>query len=523
MVTGDRFISFGSRVLTHAEAFPSRRAVVCDGDALTYGALLKKARRCAARIQASGLEAGGSRRVAVIASNSLDFVVLIVACQLAGIPIAPLPCLVSADALARMIDDSNTTLLFHDRDHAAIALSAIGLALNGAAVTVVDIGGPEVGSLLDDWLAESDATPLAIEINPQWESDLIYSSGTTGIPKGISQSHAGRVAQNISLAQLGIGNGVGVLHTVGQYSNFGMIAIFLALWWGGTFFVMRKLSGSGLVAILDEEIIDLTFVAPATLIRALDTPGFAAAVQGQSCIKLSSGAPLTKELKQRTLSCWHGPLIDAYGQTETGALTLLRVHEVSEDKVGSVGVPLPTTLLRIIDDAGNALPVGMEGEIAGHTPTLMSGYHAREDATASAYWFDEQGRRFVRTGDIGRLDADGYLWLCDRKKDMIISGGFNVYPADIERVLLSHPAVYEAAVVGCPSTRWGESPVAFLTLRDGQSVGAEEIRAWVNSRVGPVQRVAAVRIVADLPRGSLGKLLKRELRDEMARTIGTLP
>ena len=118
---------------------------------------------------------------------------------------------------------------------------------------------------------------------------------------------------------------------------------------------------------------------------------------------------------------------------------------------------------------------------------------------------------------------EGYLWLCDRKKDMIISGGFNVYPADIERVLVTHPAVFEAAVVGCPSTRWGETPVAFLTLRDGHAADPEELRTWVNSQVGSVQRVAAVKIVPVLPRGSLGKLLKRELREELAREVGTLP
>jgi long-chain acyl-CoA synthetase len=516
-------MSFGSRVLAHAAAYPGRRAVVCDGDALTYGALIAKARRCAARIQACGLEAGGSRRVAVLASNSLDYAVVIVACQLVGTSVAPLPCLVSADALARMLDDSATALLFHDREYAELARSAVDGARNGAALTVVEIGGLDGGPSLDDWLDSSLAEPSHVQIEPRWESDLIYSSGTTGMPKGISQSHAGRVAQNVSLAQLGIGEGAGVLHTVGQYSNFGMIAIYLSLWWAGTYFIMRKFSAPELVRVLAEETIHLVFVAPATIIRAVDAPGFEAAVKGKSSIKLSSGSQLTLPLKRRVLASWPGPLLDAYGQTETGALTLLRAHEVPEEKLGSVGIPLPTTVLRILDEDGNVLPPGSEGEIAGHTPTLMSGYHGRPEATVSAYWYDDQGRRYVRTGDIGRLDTDGYLWLCDRKKDMIISGGFNVYPADIERVLVTHPAVFEAAVVGCPSTRWGETPVAFLTLRDGHAADPEELRAWVNSQVGSVQRVAAVKIVPDLPRGSLGKLLKRELREELAREVGTLP
>jgi acyl-CoA synthetase (AMP-forming)/AMP-acid ligase II len=183
---------------------------------------------------------------------------------------------------------------------------------------------------------------------------------------------------------------------------------------------------------------------------------------------------------------------------------------------------LPSAMVKILSDEGEELPPDAEGEIAGHSTTLMSTYHGRADAAAAATWHDASGRRFIRTGDVGRLDADGYLWLCDRKKDLIISGGYNIYPADIERAFQGHPEVLEVAVVGFPSAKWGETPVAFVTLREGSTATEAELRDWVNSRVARIQRVAEVRLLDALPSGTMGKILKRELRREFADTIGTL-
>jgi long-chain acyl-CoA synthetase len=173
----------------------------------------------------------------------------------------------------------------------------------------------------------------------------------------------------------------------------------------------------------------------------------------------------------------------------------------------------------LIDDAGNEVPQGQVGEVVGYSKVVMNGYHNQPGKTSEAEWFDSAGNRFIRTGDIGRFDAEGFLTLLDRKKDMIISGGFNVYPSDLEAVLGQHPAVLEAAVVGVPSRRWGETPVAFVVARPGQSPSAEELQAFVAERVGKTQRLSDVRVVQALPRSSIGKVLKRELRDE----YGTLP
>ncbi|WP_174286265.1 class I adenylate-forming enzyme family protein [Sphingomonas bacterium] len=510
--------SLGWRVLGHARNHPERRAVVCDGAASTYREMAGLALRCASRLRNMGLVGGGNTRVGLLANNSLDFAAAALACQLAGVALVPLPALVTPDALGRMIDDAGVVLLFHDRDHDRQALIATAQA--SANVQLVPIGGAE--PTLERWCRSTE--PLdAKSIDPSWTSDLIYSSGTTGTPKGIAQSFGSRGAQCVSLAPLGVGPDTNLLHTISMYSNFGLSALLLSLWWGGTFFMLRKFSGAAVVDILAGERIDMAWFAPATLVRTVEAPGFADAVRGHPCIKLCAGAPLSDTQKRQVVEGWDGPFFDVYGQTETGTLTMLPMHAAPSDKWKSVGTVLPSVQVRILDDDDNVLPPGAEGEIAGHSTTLMAGYHARDEANASAHWRDEAGRLYVRTGDVGRIDEDGYLWLCDRKKDMIISGGYNIYPADIERVLSDHPAVFEAAVVGCASHRWGETPVAFLTLREGASADEEELRAWVNARVGTMQRVAAVRILAALPNGTMGKILKRTLRDEHAASLGTLP
>ena len=150
------------------------------------------------------------------------------------------------------------------------------------------------------------------------------------------------------------------------------------------------------------------------------------------------------------------------------------------------------------------------GEVFGRSMAMMTGYHRQPGKTAEAEWFDDQGRRYIRTGDVGRFDEDGFLILHDRRKDMVISGGFNVYPSDLEAVLRRHPAVLDAAVVGVPSVEWGETPVAFVVLRD--HTAPEAVREWVNGQVGKTQRLAAIRAIAELPRSAIGKVLKRELR-----------
>ncbi|HZD51767.1 MAG TPA: hypothetical protein VE175_01860, partial [Woeseiaceae bacterium] len=178
--------------------------------------------------------------------------------------------------------------------------------------------------------------------------------------------------------------------------------------------------------------------------------------------------------------------------------------------------PCPGQALAIIDDEGNELGPGEPGEIVGSGALLMSGYHNKDADTEAATWVHPSGSRWLRTGDIGRIDAEGFLYLVDRKKDMIISGGQNIYPADIEAVVLAHDGVSESAVIGVASPKWGETPVAIVVARSGDSLDPDAVTEWVNQRLGKQQRIAATILVDALPRNPNGKILKRELRQRFA-------
>jgi acyl-CoA synthetase (AMP-forming)/AMP-acid ligase II len=228
--------------------------------------------------------------------------------------------------------------------------------------------------------------------------------------------------------------------------------------------------------------------------------------------KFSTSAPFHAELKADILKRWPGALTEYYGLTEGGGTCILFAH-LHPTKLHTVGQPAEGHDIRLIDEDGVEVPRGDSGEVVGRSPGMMTGYHKRPDLTAAAEWFDAEGRRFIRTGDVGRFDEDGFLTLHDRRKDMVISGGFNIYPSDLEAVLRPHPAVADVAVVGVPSAEWGETPVAFCVLKPGAAESAEDLRQWANAQVGKTQRLHAVRLVDELPRSAIGKVLKRELRD----------
>jgi acyl-CoA synthetase (AMP-forming)/AMP-acid ligase II len=249
--------------------------------------------------------------------------------------------------------------------------------------------------------------------------------------------------------------------------------------------------------------------------RIMALPQFDAPDLAAYRFKFCTSAPFNAALKADVVRRWPGGLIEFYGMTEGGGTCILAAHE-HPTKLHTVGPPSANHDIRLIDEAGRELPRAFPseiGEVVGHSAGMMTGYHRQPAKTREAEWFDAEGKRFIRTGDVGRFDEDGFLVLMDRRKDLVISGGFNVYPSDLEAVLREHPAVADAAVVGVPSETWGETPIAFVVARPGSAADAAEIQQWVNARVGKTQRLARLDLVDDLPRSAIGKVLKRELRD----------
>jgi acyl-CoA synthetase (AMP-forming)/AMP-acid ligase II len=232
-------------------------------------------------------------------------------------------------------------------------------------------------------------------------------------------------------------------------------------------------------------------------------------------MKFCTSAPFPAELKAEVLRRMPGGLVEFFGMTEGGVSFVFPAH-LHPDKLHTVGRASEGHAVRIIDEGGRDVPPGTPGEIVGQSPATMNGYKNRPDLTAKAFWMAPDGALWLRTGDIGRIDEDGFLTLMDRAKDMIISGGFNIYPSDIEAVLLGLPGVVEAAVVGIASDRWGETPVAFVVASGAE---AEGLRSAANARLGKTQRLAALVLVDELPRSHIGKVLKRELRDGFAGSV----
>ncbi len=311
---------------------------------------------------------------------------------------------------------------------------------------------------------------------------------------------------------LGYGPESVTLASTPLYSNTTLVSVIPALVRGGAVILMRKFDARRFLALAQKHRATHAMLVPVQYRRLMDLPEFDSFDLSAFKMKTCTSAPFAADLKADILKRWPGGLVEIYGMTEGGGACLLAAHEFP-DKLHTVGRPAPGHDIRIIGEDGVEQPHGETGEVVGRSLAIMTGYHNQPKKTSEAEWYSPDGDRFIRTGDVGRFDEDGFLVLGDRKKDMIISGGFNIYPSDLEAELAQHDAVAESAVVGIASRDWGETPAAFVVLKPGAEADPEVLRQWVNARVGKTQRLSYLLVVPTLPRSSIGKVLKRELRD----------
>jgi len=405
-----------------------------------------------------------------------------------------------------MVADSGARLLLVDASADAVVGDGAGLP------PLISVDSAARGTPFEDWIAAPGSTSKDVEIDPAMPFNIIYSSGTTGTPKGIVQPHGMRWTHVMRGGRFGYSRDTVTLLATPLYSNTTLVVFFPTIAFGGTVVLMDKFDVDRYLALAERHRVTHTMLVPVQYQRLMASPRFADHDLSSFRMKFCTSAPFAAALKADVLARWPGGLVEFYGMTEGGGTCILAAHE-HPDKLHTVGRPSEGHDIRVIDEAGRELPPGATGEVVGHSAGMMAGYHGQPEKTAEAEWFDATGKRFIRTGDVGRFDDDGFLVLVDRRKDMIISGGFNLYPSDLETVLREHPAVAEAAVAGVPSERWGETPAAWVVARAGTSVDAEALRAWANERVGKTQRIAFLTLVDELPRSAIGKVLKRELRD----------
>jgi long-chain acyl-CoA synthetase len=472
----DPFGSLSTLVRQHAAQAPDRIALTDGARSVTYAEL--DARMSAI---AGGLRIAPGDRVAICAGNSINYAVVMLATLRAGGVPALVPPSVTDEARAAMIADSGARIVFDE------------------GVLRSPPEGPT--SFRDHEPTPGDAF------------NIIYSSGTTGAPKGIVQPHSMRWVHMQRGPAYDYDETSITLLSTPLYSNTTLVSFYPTIAMGGTAVIMAGRFDPGAYLALAEKVrATHTMLVPVQYQRLMAFEGFGRFDLGAFRMKLSTSAPFRAPLKEEVLTRWPGGLVEYYGMTEGGATCVLAAH-IDRDKLHTVGKPGQGVEIMLLDEDGGVAPPGEAGEVAGRSAAMMLGYHNRPRETAEAEWHDAQGRRFIRTGDVGRFDEAGFLTLVDRRKDMIISGGFNIYPSDLEAVLRGHPDVRDVAVVAAPSEQWGETPVAFVV--PNRATDAGELRDWANARLGKPQRIAAVQFIDELPRSAIGKVLKRELREQV--------
>ena len=460
---------------------PHGPALADPSGSLTNGELLVGVLAVARRLDALGIGVGDV--VALKLNNRIDFVVLLFAVWRVGATITPVNPSLTAVEVARQLDDSGARLLIVEQEDTTPT----------SGVTVLPVGD----------LYGATGTDPKPHLDPATLALLIYTSGTTGVPKGVMLDHANLDAMTAMGQQaLEVGPDDRCLLILPLFHVNGIVVSILTPLLAGasvviadrfnpnTFFQTiereRPTYFSAVLAALPEEVLP-------------DTSSVRFAVCG--------AAPASAELLTRFEERYGFPLVEGYGLSEgTCASTINPVSGTRN--AGTVGIPVPGQELRIVDAGGQELPQGTVGEVVVRGPNVMRGYLGRPDDTAVVIidgW--------LHTGDIGHLDADGYLTLVGRSKEMIIRGGENIYPKEIEDVLASHPSVLEAAVIGVPDETWGEVVVAFVQARPGSTIDLKELRARCSASLSGYKRPKSIHIVESLPKNAVGKLDKKSLRN----------
>jgi acyl-CoA synthetase (AMP-forming)/AMP-acid ligase II len=500
------FVAMPGMIDAAAKRHPGKVALASDGERIVWGDFHRAISRVAAGLAQAGI--GRGDRVAILAPTVPAYLEVFLGALRAGACAVPLPTLSGDAALdAILADCSPAAILVVDeyRDLLAAARLPSSLALRLA----LDFDAPGWTGYLA-WRDRQTDTPPPVAIAPGDPFNIIYSSGTTGSPKGIEQSHLMRSQHCVRMARLGLDAEARAIVSTPLYSNTTLVAALPTLAAGGGLVLMRRFDVAGFLDLCEREAVTHAMLVPVQYRRILEHPAFDRADLSSFRGKFSTSAPFEPALLARVLERWPGRMVSIYGLTEGGVTAVLDAT-ARPDKLDTVGLPPEGGAIAILGEDGTLIAAGEIGEIVGRATAVMTGYYRRRDLTEATVWRDADGLAWLRTGDLGFLDDEGFLHLVGRRKDMIISGGFNIYPADLEVVLSAHPAVAEAAVVGVPSDRWGETPLGFVVPGNDAAADPQAILDWANSRLGKLQRLAGIEIVAELPRSSIGKVLKREL------------
>lgn len=492
---------------------PNATACVFQARRRTFAQLRDRVARLAAGLRELGVRPGD--RIAMLALNSDHYLEFIYACFWVGAVINPVNTRWSPIEIAYSLNDCASQVLLVDDNFAHLVEPLQALCANLRTIIQCGEGSASPGWLSWDGLV--DRLPMDdVQRGGEDLAAVLYTGGTTGLPKGVKLSHANLASNALStLAAASRPELDTVLHVAPLFHIGGLAAVLQTMLRGAIHVLLSAFDTAEVLTTIANERVGETFLVPTMLRRLLDDPGFAA--HDLSCLRnvVYGAAPIDAELLKRAMDALpNSQFMQVYGMTELGPVAAVLsaashgAQGIGLNRLASAGRPAPACELRIVDADGNDQAVGVTGEIVARGPGVMLGYWNKPDETAQAL---RDG--WLHTGDAGYLDVDGFLYVTDRLKDMIVSGGENIYSSEVENAILAHPDVQLCAVIGIPNAQWGESVHALVVLHPGSQLDEQQIRSFCRERIAGYKCPRSVELRAQLPLSAAGKLLKYQLRE----------
>jgi long-chain acyl-CoA synthetase len=487
---------------------PDRVAIHLGDQTTSYRELDDQSARVAGLLAARGI--GPGTPIGIMLPNVPEFASVYYGILRTGAVVVPMNPLLKAREIAYYLGDSGAPVIF--AWHVTAPEVEIGAKEAGAEAILVD------PATFPDILATASPAPQVVDRAAYDTAVVLYTSGTTGHPKGAELTHANLInnveVSAVDLLQVGpddiIFGGLPLFHAFGQTCTLNA-----AIMMGGSLTVLPRFDAAKALGILADQRVTIFAGVPTMFSALLHVPDRSDYDVSALRLCISGGAAMPVEVLRQFEDQFDCIVLEGYGLSETSPVASFN-HPGRERKPGSIGTPIRGVEMRVVDASGAEVPQGEVGEIAIRGHNIMKGYLNKPDATAEAVSADG----WFRTGDIGRVDADGYYYIVDRKKDLIIRGGYNIYPREIEEVLYEHPEVAEAAVVGMPHPELGDEVGAAVALKPGATVTPDELRSYVKSQVAAYKYPRRVWIVDALPKGPTGKILKKEITLPDAEATG---
>jgi acyl-CoA synthetase (AMP-forming)/AMP-acid ligase II len=496
-----------------AEIDPNRPCLVCGDERVSYQEAQRSSYVIADALRRAGVTAGA--RVAVLAHNAARPFQCVLGALRAGCTWVPVNARNATPETVQVLNRTDTDILFYDSAFDSSIDELLAQCPRISLAICIDGKGSTKRPTLETWCAGASAEPSPLQVPDDALATLACSGGTTGIPKGVMASHrtwAFRIAEvmvrlahprpvHLVAAPMTHGAGAGALEL-------------MAL--GATHVILPSFDPASVIDAIGRHGVTHLFLPPTALYRLLSHPQASQGVYGSLRYLMCGGAPIAPERLREALRLFGPAMHVGYGGTEfggglcwmPGATLLEAIAQGREERLLSCGKPSPLVRVDIVDESGELLPPGESGEVVMRGHTVSSGYYKDPEETARA--FRNGG---FHSGDVGYKDADGFVYISDRKKDMIISGGFNIYPSEIERVLLTHPAVQDCAVIGVPDAEWGEAVKAVVELKPGGAVEAATLEQLCRAALAGYKVPKSIEFWPEVPRGPVGKVLKRVVRE----------